>query len=312
MDWVKIKSFDSLYQAEFLKDILQEQGIGAVIVNNRDSMLLIGDIELYVQKGMEDQANAIIEEYYGLTMIDSFILEKPVRNYQHYIEDKGIRTVFKEREDTRFGYKTFELFVSNEDVDKVRPYLDPDNIEGWHTVAICHREQQIRYRCILLEEREIDTMVIKIKDINYKLQDIYLLTPEKDSLLAKEILNKLEGWLPVAEFDQIHKAEIREELLTNNGIPVIIKQEGGNFKLYVPEADKNTAVDLILAHKKWIKVRTYNSLVEAQADQNRLLEQGINASIVTMKDSMFLIGGYDLYVSDDKVQDALKILSPEE
>ncbi len=312
MDWVKIKTFDNLYQAEFLKDILLEQGVNAVIVNNRDSMLLIGDIELYVPKDMEDQANAIIEEYYGLTMIDSFIMEKPVRNYQDFIESKGIETIFKEREDLRFGLKTFELFVRNEDIDKVRPYLDPDNIQGWRTVAICHREQQIRYRCILLEEKEIDTMVLKIKDMNYKLQDIYLFARDKDFLLAKEVLNKLEGWQPVAEFDQIHKSEIREELLTNKGIPVIIKQEGGNFKLYVPEREKDMALELILSHKKWMKLRTYNSLVEAQSDQNKLLENGINASIVTMKDSMFLIGGYDLYVSDDDVQDALKILGTEE
>ncbi len=312
MDWVKVQTFDNLYQAEFIKDLLQEQGINAVIVNNRDSMLLIGDIELYVQKGLEEEANDLIEQYYGLTMIDSFIMEKPVRNYQAFVESKGISTVFKEREDPRFGLKAFELFVHNEDVDKVRPYIDPENIEGWQTVAICHREQQIRYRCMVLEEKDIETMVLKIKDVNYKLQDIYLLVPEKDVLLAKEILNKLEGWLPVAEFEQIHKAEIREELLTNNGIPVIIKQEGGNFKLYVPEKDKDTATDLILAHKKWLKLRTYNSLVEAQADQTKLLEAGINASIVTMKDSMFLIGGYDLYVSDDHAQQALKVLGAED
>jgi hypothetical protein len=312
MDWVKVYSFDNLYQAEFIKDLLEEQGINAVIVNNRDSMLLIGDIDLYVQKGLEEKANELIEEYYGLTMIDSFIMEKPIRRYQDFIESKGISTVFKDRENPRLGFKSFELFVRNEDTDKVRPYLNADNIDGWKSVAICHREPQIRYRCLMLEDKGIETMVLKIKDASYKLQDIFLLVPDKDALLAKEMLNKLDGWLPVADFEQLHKAEIREDLLTNNGIPVIIKQDGGNFKLYVPEQDKKSAIDLILSQKKWIKLSTYNSLVEAQADQMKLQEAGINAAIVTMKDSMFLIGGYDLYVSDDNVQQALKILGTEE
>ena len=307
-----MKSFDSLYQAEFLKEILMEQGINAVIVNNRDSMLLIGDIELYVQKGMEEQANAIIEEYYGLTMIDSFILERPVSNYQKFIEGKGIETIFKEREEPYTGIRFYELFVSNDDVDRVRPYIDPEKIEGWRSVAICHREQQVRYRCMFLENRDIDQMVLKVKDMNYKLQDIYLLVPQRDYLFAKEALNKLEGWEPVADFEQVHKAQIREELLSNSGIPVIIKQQGGIFKLFVPEHDKGAAIDLIMSHKKWIKVRTYGSVVEAQADQAKLSEKGIDASLVTMKDSMFLIGGYDLYVSDNDVQKALELLSPEE
>ncbi len=311
MDWVKIKSFDNLYQAEFLKEILQEQGINAVVVNNRDSMLLIGEIELYVPENAEKKALELINEYYGLTKINSFIVEKPLLEYKKFVESKGIKTILKERIDPRFTFKNFELFVKNEDIDKARPYLDPANIEGWTTVAVCHRVQQTRYRVILLEERNIDTMVIKRKDADYKLQDIYLLVKASDSLAAKEILNRLEGWVSIVEFEQMHKAEIREELLTGNGIPVIIKQMDGKFKLFVPEKDRHEAEDLLLAHKKWIKLRTYSSLVEAQADQAKLQENAIPSSIVTLKDSMFLIGGYDLYVDEDQAQQALKVLNPE-
>ena len=309
MDWIKIKSFDNLYQAEFLKELLNEQGINAVIVNNRDSMLLIGDIELYVHPEKKEQAEALINEYYGLTMIDSFILEKPVRNYQEFVEGKGIETIFKIREDNYFGFTNYELFVRNEDISKVRPFLSADNIEGWQTVALCYRDIQIYLRCKILEENNIDTLVLKVKDINYKLIDINLMVKEKDYLQAKDVLNKMQDWAVVGEFENIDKAEIREQFLFNKGIETMIKQENGKFKLYVREKDKDKAIDLILSHKKVVKLRTYNSLIDAQADQNKLKDYDINASIVQVKDSMFLLGGYDLYVNDDLAQKALKIIT---
>ena len=312
MNWVKIKTFDNLYQAEFIKEILEEQGIQTVVLNNRDSLFLIGEIEIYVPQEYEKKALAIIDEFYGLTKINSFIKEQPIRNYQKFVENKGIQTIFKERTDPRFVFKNYELYVKNEDLPKVKPYLDPYNIEGWKVVSVCHHVRQIAYRIDILSGHEIDSMVLKRKDANYKLQEVYLLVEEKHSDQAKKILEELRGWAAIAEYEKRHKAEIREELLSNNGIPAIICQKTGKFKLYVPEKDKDTAVKLLNLHKKWIKIRTYNSLIDAQVDQMKLTENGIDASIVTLKDSMFLIGGYELYVDEDQAQKALKILSETE
>ncbi len=312
MDWVKIKTFDNLYEAEFHKELLEEQGIQAVVLNKRDSMYLIGEIELYVPADLEKKAQAVIDQYYGLTKINSFILEPPVRNHQKYIEGKGINTIFKVREDPRFVLKNYELYVKNEDVDKVKPYLDPENIEGWKTVSICNHVRQIRHRVILLSQYDIETMVIKRKDADYKLYEVFLLVPEKDYEKAKKIVTELPGWVRIAEYEKRHRAEIREELLANNGIPAIICQRTGSFQLLVPEKDKQEAEKLINLHKKWIKIRTYNSLIDAQADQAKLVQNGIDASIVTLKDSMFFIGGYELYVDEDDAQKAIKILSEEE
>ncbi len=312
MDWIKIKTFDNLYEAEFYKELLEEQNVQAVVLNKRDSLYLLGEIELYVPSDLEKKALAIIDEFYGLTKINSFILEPPIRNYQKFVESKGIETIYKEREDNRFVLKNYELYVKNEDVEKVKPYLDPENIDGWKTVSICNHVRQIRHRVVLLEEYDIETMVIKRKDADYKLHEVFMLVPEKDHAKAKEIVTTLPGWVRIAEYEKRHRAEIREELLANNGIPAIICQKTGNFQLFVPEKDKEAAQKLINLHKKWIKIRTYNSLIDAQADQAKLAENNIDASIVTLKDSMFLIGGYELFVDEDEAQKAIKILSEEE
>ncbi len=60
--WEKIKAFDTLYQAEMAKDILESNDIHAVIINHKDSMFLIGDIELYVEEEDVDKAGQIIKK----------------------------------------------------------------------------------------------------------------------------------------------------------------------------------------------------------------------------------------------------------
>ena len=312
MDWKKIKTFDTLFQAELIREILEEQGVHAVVLNNRDSMFLIGDIELYVPEEQEKKALAIIDEFYGLTKINSFILEKPIINFKDFIESKGISTILKVRQDPNFALSNYEVYVKNEDFEKVKPYLNPKNIDGWKQVSVCKHIRQTQFRVELLQEQDIDTMVLKRKDSNYKLAEVYLLVKINDYINAQNILEQLSRWTQIAEYDKRHRAEIREELLAKNGIAAIIKEKSGRYYLYVKNEDKQKAIDLLNIHKKWIKIRSYSSLIDAQADQILLQKNDIGAAIVTLKDSMFLIGGYELYVDEDKVEKALKLLSKAE
>ena len=46
--WTKIYSSTLLYKVDILKGLLSENNIRSVIVNKRDSVYLIGEIELFV------------------------------------------------------------------------------------------------------------------------------------------------------------------------------------------------------------------------------------------------------------------------
>ncbi|MCK4676969.1 MAG: DUF2007 domain-containing protein [Bacteroidales bacterium] len=46
--WTKIYSSTLLYKVEILKGLLAENNIQSVIVNKKDSVYLIGEIELFV------------------------------------------------------------------------------------------------------------------------------------------------------------------------------------------------------------------------------------------------------------------------
>ena len=47
-NWVKIHSVSQDYEAEMIKGILEENDIGCVIVNKKDSAYLFGEIEIFV------------------------------------------------------------------------------------------------------------------------------------------------------------------------------------------------------------------------------------------------------------------------
>ena len=53
--------FGSMYEALYSKKILEENDIMAVILNEKDSSYLIGDIELYVNDELVDAANVILD-----------------------------------------------------------------------------------------------------------------------------------------------------------------------------------------------------------------------------------------------------------
>lgn len=61
-DWVKIQTYENAIKAEMDKQLLEEQGIPAVLLNKQDSSLKFGGIELYVAKALNKEALGILVE----------------------------------------------------------------------------------------------------------------------------------------------------------------------------------------------------------------------------------------------------------
>ncbi|MDQ1148361.1 putative signal transducing protein [Sphingobacterium zeae] len=64
-DWKRIKTYTNAIQAEIVKQMLEEHGIPAVVLNKQDSSYLFGKIELYVNEGSIEMAERLIEEAEG-------------------------------------------------------------------------------------------------------------------------------------------------------------------------------------------------------------------------------------------------------
>lgn len=62
-DWVLVYSVKELYLAEMAKKMLNDNGIDAVILNQKDSMYPIGDIGVRVKIEYEDSAKLLIKQF---------------------------------------------------------------------------------------------------------------------------------------------------------------------------------------------------------------------------------------------------------
>lgn len=62
-DLVRIYSVDKLYQAELLRQMLDDHNIAAFIVNKQDSAYKFGEIELFVHRDNVMKAKMLIREF---------------------------------------------------------------------------------------------------------------------------------------------------------------------------------------------------------------------------------------------------------
>lgn len=59
-NWIKVRTYTQAFEAEIVKQMLEENGIAAVLLNKQDSSYLFGKIELYVNQQDEAMAAVLI------------------------------------------------------------------------------------------------------------------------------------------------------------------------------------------------------------------------------------------------------------
>jgi hypothetical protein len=308
-DWVKIQSFDRVHQAELRKDILDKNDIPSVIINEKDSLFLLGEIELYVRSFDEARARELIDEFNGLTKINSFVGEKQMKKYRDILNEHAINAFLKKKEDSKFVLDNFELYVKNDDLEKTIPLLKEENLKNWSKVETCESVSQTKFRTDLIDEASLENFIIKRKDSNYHLEKIEIYVKSKDAEKAKALISSLNGWIKIRDYDEIRFAELDEDILNENNIKAIIKKDDkGSYNIFVEAHNEEFAIDCIITNKKWVVIRTYNSMENALTAKRALKRNQINAVTVNEKDSSFLIGEIELYVEEDKKEKAENII----
>jgi hypothetical protein len=300
-NWVKIQTFDRIHQAELRKDILEKNDIPSVIINEKDSLFLLGEIELYVRDFDEAKARELIDEFNGLTKINSFVGEKQMKKHRDILNQNGINAFLKKKEDSKFVLENYELYVKNEDLEKTIPFLKEENLNGWTKIETCESVSQTKYRTDIIDEMSLENFIIKRKDSNLHLEKVEIYVKDKDVEKAKALINNLNGWISVWKYDEIRFAEIDEDVLNENSIKAIIKKNTeGKFDIYVEASNEESAIDLINTNREWVVVKTFLGIENALTAKRILARNNINAVIVNERDSSFLLGEIELYVEIDK------------
>jgi hypothetical protein len=64
-DWVIVFTSPQMWEAEFIKGLLQQNNIECISLNKRDSSYLIGEVEIYVSTADAFLAKQIIQKHLG-------------------------------------------------------------------------------------------------------------------------------------------------------------------------------------------------------------------------------------------------------
>lgn len=308
-DWIKIISFSSSYEAEIRKQLLSNAGIEAVVINAKDSLFLFGDIDLYVHEKDEKKSMIILEQMQGLTKINSFILKKPIELFRKYLLNNGISTVLKERANDKYILENYELYIENENIEQVVPFLTGEKIKDWTKINTCTRVRQSRYRIELLEAKGIESFIIKKRDSDFHLEDISIYVTNSNAQKAANILKELSDWTKIRTYSNFETAELKEDILGRNKIRALIVENAEEFDLFVEKNQVDQAEDVLKSTKEWVEIQRYNTFIEAEGVLLNLEQNKIDSSILTIRDSMFIIGGYALYVEKIKLNQALEIIT---
>lgn len=308
-NWVKIISFDNPYEAQIKKQLLKNAAIESVIVNAKDSMFLIGSIDLYVKEKNEKKALQLIEQFAGMTKINSFILKEPILLFKKYLQSKGIETIIKEKENDKYILDNYELYIPNENIQEVIPYLTGEKIKDWASASEYLNVIQTRYMVELLMNNNIQSFIIKKKDSDFHLEKINIYVKNEDLEKAKQILDELPGWKKIREYKDSSIADLKEDLLNRKEIRAIIKEENKVYNLYTEKEFADKAIDIINQYTEWVEIKTVDSFIDAEAIINILSQNQIEASILSLRDNVFLIGGYAIYVPKNEVSKAIDMLN---
>lgn len=306
-EWIKIYSFESQYQAEMTKDILAQKNVKSVIVNTKDSLFMIGDYELYVTKDNEKMAQAILDEYRGLTKVDSFVMRGPIERLKDVLEDNGISSEIKVSRNPRYQLDNYELYVDTKDVKAVAPFVTGKGLTGWSVAKTCVKTQQARYRVEILNYMHIPCIIIKKRDTKYMKTELALYVKDEHVDQAREALETLPGYSVLETAKNWQMAEIHEKMLTKQGICTLIEDADEGLKLYVENGQLEDAEQLLKENKKWKLAGSYTSQIEADYAV-ALLENFEIEAVAVPKNDITLAIDIDLYVEEFDLDDATDIL----
>ena len=307
-NWVKVQSFKRVHQAELRKNILAQNNINSVIINEKDSIFLLGNIELFVEEKNANKAKALISDFAGLTKINSFVDMKPILLFQKILQEAGIETSIKRQESDKYILGNYELYVDNDNLEKTIPFLTGEKLTGWKKVKECTKVRQTKYFTDLLSENLINSIIIKKKDSDYHLELINIYVKNEDADKAENIMTELKGFELVKASETLSLIEKIEESLARNSIKAIIKKEENTFKLFVEEDNKELATEFINIEIEWVELKTFSNIANALYYKSILDAENIPSVIINEKGSAFLLGEIELLTEKEYFSKASELI----
>jgi len=308
-DWIKIQSFNKIHQAELRVDILEQNNIEAVIVNEKDSLFFFGEIDLYVKDDFEKKAKSLIDEFNGFAKVNSFVEKKPILLFQKLLLEKGIDVEMKTRKDSRFPLDNYELYAKNEKLSEVKEFVSEELSKEWENIFKARKLRHALSIYTILNNKQITTITTKKQNSEFHLKIINICVKKEDVDNAKKIIEQLDGWANVYENKSLSETEKKEKALIPENIKTLIIKKDENFVLFVEISNKERADELIVLNYEWVKLKGFSTIANATYFKHLLKSAKIQSVVINDKDSVFLLGEVEIFVTKEDHDKAIKIIN---
>ncbi len=308
-DWVVVKSYDRLQQAQFRKSLLEQNNIEAVVFVKKDSAFLLGNIELMVKSKDLNKTTQILQEFSGWKQIIRFPRKKPLELLEEIFQQSEIETMLTNDFDSLLNSSVSELYVHVDKTESIKKWLEkPLN---WNLLTQCYHIKFLAYYFDILEKYNIEAIITSFNDENRLETNYFLYVQASKYDFARNLLAELRGWTVIHSPKNKDDAEKWVDFLEENNIPAIFEQESENknYYLYTQLEFEDEATLLVNENRKWKLAISFTDFHKALLAKNILSQQKIDAIIMTKKDSAFLLGDIELYVEEDSLLETNKILA---
>ncbi|MCK5535765.1 MAG: hypothetical protein KAI79_03010 [Bacteroidales bacterium] len=307
-NWIVVKSYERLQQAQFRKSLLEQNDIEAVVFVKKDSAFLLGNIELMVKSEDLNRTSEILNEFSGWTQIIRFTRKKPLEVLDEIFQQSEIETMLTTDFDSMLNASIFELYVRVDKAQDIQSWLkSPKN---WNLLTKCNHTKFLAYYYDILEKYKIEAIITSsINEISLETDYLLYVQPEKYDF-ARNLLAELRGWTVIHSPKNKDDAEKWVDFLEENNIPTIFEQESEykNYYLYTQLEFENEATQLVNDNRDWMLAISFSDFHKAMLAKNILSQQNIDAIIMTKRDSAFLLGDIELYIEKEKLSEAKQIL----
>ncbi len=124
----------------------------------------------------------------------------------------------------------------------------------------------------------------------------------------------MKDWTKINSFNRIEQAELRKQILKDNGInSIILKKKDsaflwGEIELYVENDKLELARELIDEFRGWTKVNSFSRLKQVVKMQELLDNAGFETLLLKKEDIDYLIDDFELHVKNEEAEKAKQFI----
>lgn len=124
----------------------------------------------------------------------------------------------------------------------------------------------------------------------------------------------MKDWTKINSFNRIEQAELRKQILKDNGInSIILKKKDsaflwGEIELYVENDKLELARELIDEFRGWTKVNSFSRLKQVEKMQQLLDSAGFETLLLKKENIDYLIDNFELHVKNEEAEKAKQFI----